>query len=159
MDTISNKFHTIAVILIIIFCFALTPVTLQNDTYYTIKIGEYIMENGITGIDPFSWHDGLSYTFPHWAYDVLMYKIYDIGGFNLIYFSTVFFSCILGVRSNNRLYPSFSLLNLPLTPTFINWGLNLKSASFSSIVSPIVLIKFACSPTSLIGPLLNSALS
>ncbi len=97
MDTISNKFHTIAVILIIIFCFALTPVTLQNDTYYTIKIGEYIMENGITGIDPFSWHDGLSYTFPHWAYDVLMYKIYDIGGFNLIYFSTVFFSCILGV--------------------------------------------------------------
>ena len=97
MDSISNKFHTIAIILILVFCFAVTPVTLQNDTYYTIKIGEYIMENGITGMDPFSWHEGLSYTFPHWAYDVLMYKIYDIGGFNLIYLSTVFFSCLLGV--------------------------------------------------------------
>ena len=34
------RFHTMAVILIIIFCAAITPVTLQNDTYYTIKIGE-----------------------------------------------------------------------------------------------------------------------
>lgn len=97
MDNVSNKFHTIAIILILVFCFAITPVTLQNDTYYTIKIGEYVMENGITGLDPFSWHEGLTYTFPHWAYDVLIYKIYDIGGFNLIYFSTVFFSCLLGI--------------------------------------------------------------
>ena len=37
------RFHTMAVILIIIFCAAITPVTLQNDTFYTIKIGEYII--------------------------------------------------------------------------------------------------------------------
>ena len=36
------KFNILAIFIIIIFSFALTPKTLQNDTYYTIKIGEYI---------------------------------------------------------------------------------------------------------------------
>ena len=35
----------IAIILIAIFCIAMTPVTLQNDTFYTIKIGEQITKN------------------------------------------------------------------------------------------------------------------
>lgn len=40
----SVKFTILAVILIAIFCVALTPVTLQNDTYYTIKVGEHIAQ-------------------------------------------------------------------------------------------------------------------
>ena len=44
----SIRFNTMAIILIIIFCIAITPKTLQNDAYYTIKIGQYILENGIT---------------------------------------------------------------------------------------------------------------
>ena len=44
----SIRFNTMAIILIIIFCIAITPKTLQNDTYYTLKIGQYILENGIT---------------------------------------------------------------------------------------------------------------
>lgn len=47
------KFTIIAVVLIAIFCIAITPVTLQNDTYYTIKIGEHIQNNGIDMKDPF----------------------------------------------------------------------------------------------------------
>ena len=39
---ISIRFTMMAVLLITILCIALTPRTLQNDTYYTIKIGEYI---------------------------------------------------------------------------------------------------------------------
>lgn len=42
------KFNIIAIISIVIFAFAISPKTLQNDTFYTIKIGEYILENGIT---------------------------------------------------------------------------------------------------------------
>ena len=53
----SIKFTILAVILIAIFCVSLTPVTFQNDTYYTIKVGEHIAQNGIDGQDPFSWHD------------------------------------------------------------------------------------------------------
>ena len=34
----STKFTILAVILIVIFCIAITPVTLQNDTFYSIKV-------------------------------------------------------------------------------------------------------------------------
>lgn len=90
------RFHTMAILLIIIFCAAIVPVTLQNDTYYTIKIGEYILENGVTMQEPFAWHENLEYTFPHWAYDVLIYTIYNIGGMTGIYISTIVFASLLG---------------------------------------------------------------
>ena len=73
------KFNILAIISIILFCFALSPITLQNDTFYTIKIGELILENGIDMKDHFSWNEDLPYTYPHWAYDVGMYLIYESG--------------------------------------------------------------------------------
>lgn len=91
------SFNVIAVICILIFCVAITPITLQNDTFYTIKIGEYILENGINmEQDPFSIHD-IPYTYPHWLYDVAIYLVYSIGGMTGIYISTVILACILGV--------------------------------------------------------------
>jgi len=91
------KFTILAVILIAIFCVALTPRTFQNDTYYTIKIGEHILNNGLDGQDPFSWHQDLAYTYPHWAYDVMTYLIYHVGGFTGIYIVTCLLTIILGV--------------------------------------------------------------
>ena len=100
---IKLKFHVLAIFIILIFCFALTPKTLQNDTYYTIAIGEYILDNGIDMQDPFSWHEDLPYTYPHWAYDVATYLVYNfgesvgIGGFTAIYIATAILSMALGV--------------------------------------------------------------
>ena len=91
------KFIVIAIILIAIYSIALTPVTLQNDTYYTIKIGEHIVQNGIDMQDPFSWHEDLSYTYPHWAYDLITYLIYNAFGFTGIYIATCILSVILGI--------------------------------------------------------------
>ena len=51
----SKIFFIVAIILIAMFSLALTPVTLQNDTYYTIEIGKQIMETGIDMQDHFSW--------------------------------------------------------------------------------------------------------
>ena len=93
----SKKFTIMAVILIAIFCFALTPVTLQNDTYYTIKIGEHIVNNGIDMQDPFSWHENLPYTYPHWLYDLITYLIYNLFGMTGIYVTTCILSIILGI--------------------------------------------------------------
>ena len=99
------KFSILAIICIIIFSFALAPVSLQNDTFYTIKIGEHIINNGIDMQDPFSWHEDLPYTYPHWAYDTAVYLIYHLGeisgiadgGMLFIYLSTAILSCVLGV--------------------------------------------------------------
>lgn len=90
------------ILLIIVFCISIVPKTFQNDTYYTIKIGEYILENGITMKDPFSWHENLGYTYPHWAYDVATYLIYNIANFT---------RCIHS-NHNNNIYPrNYSLFN------------------------------------------------
>ena len=95
---ISISFNIIAIICIIIFCFAITPKTLQNDTFYTIKIGEHILQNGIDMQDPFSWHENLSYTYPHWLYDVGTYLVYhNFGGMMGIYITTFILTSILGL--------------------------------------------------------------
>ena len=97
------KFHVIAIFIVIIFSFAITQKTLQNDTYYTVAIGEHILENGIDMKDPFSWHDDLPYTYPHWAYDVGTYLVYElgenigIGGFTAIYIATALLAICLGI--------------------------------------------------------------
>ena len=99
------KFNVLAIICIILFSFSLTPVTLQNDTYYTIKIGEHIINEGIDMQDPFSWHENLPYTYPHWAYDTATYLIYNLGqmtgiadgGMLFIYITTAVLACVLGV--------------------------------------------------------------
>lgn len=93
----SIKFTIIAIILIAIFSIALTPVTFQNDTYYTIKVGEHIAEYGVDGQDPFSWHEDLAYTYPHWGYDLITYFIYQAFGFTGIYIATCILSVILGI--------------------------------------------------------------
>lgn len=97
IDKSSIRFTIMAVVLIAIFCFAISPVTLQNDTFYTIKIGEHILQNGIDMKDPFSWHENLQYTYPHWLYDVVIYLVYSIGGQVGIYISTIVLSITLGL--------------------------------------------------------------
>ena len=92
----SVKFTILALILIAIFCVALTPVTLQNDTYYTIAIGEHIVNYGIDMQDPFSWHENLSYTYPHWLYDLITYIVYSVFGMTGIYIATCILAVILG---------------------------------------------------------------
>ncbi len=91
------RFTIMAVVLIAIFCIAITPISLQNDTFYTIRIGEHITQNGIDMQDPFSWHEDLAYTYPHWLYDVITYFIYDAFGLTGIYIATCILSAILGI--------------------------------------------------------------
>jgi len=91
------QFTILAIVLIIIFSVSVTQVTLQNDTYYTIKIGEHINKYGIDMKDPFSWHEDLSYTYPHWGYDLITYYIYNAFGMTGIYITTCILSSILGI--------------------------------------------------------------
>ncbi len=90
-------FISIAVVLIAIFCFSITPVSFQNDVFYNIKVGEIISKNGIDNQDHFSWNVGLSYTYPHWLYDLIVYFIYSISNFDGLYVVTCILSCFLGI--------------------------------------------------------------
>ena len=97
-------FEIIAIILIALFSFSIAPKTLQNDTFYTVSIGNLIQQNGIDMKDHFSWHDELPYTYPHWLYDLIMSSIYNFGETNLsgggwqaIYISVCALSVLLGI--------------------------------------------------------------
>ena len=97
----------ILILLIAIFCISISPKTLQNDTFYTISIGKHIIEEKqIDMKDPFSWHENLPYTYPHWLYDVIIYLIYNAGGMEGIYISTCIFCAILGIvlyKTNSKI--------------------------------------------------------
>ena len=110
-------FEILAIILISFYSFSIAPKTFQNDIYYTIPIGNLIMENGIDMKDHFSWHKDLPYTYPHWLYDVIMAKIYNFKGWDAIYYSV----CILAIT-------------LGLTVYIVNKKLN-KNQIFSFIIT------------------------
>ena len=113
------KFHIIICVFLAIFCIGLAPKGLQNDTFYTIRVGEYIAQNGIGNLtqDPFSWQE-LPYTFPHWLYDLITYFIYNFFNFEGIYIATCILSCILGISlylissklSKNYIVPFFTTI-------------------------------------------------
>ncbi len=96
-NKINLKFNILAIICISIFIIGLTERTLQNDTYYTITLGKYILNNGIDMMEHFSWHEGLIYTYPHWLYDIFIYIIYNVSGFNGIYISSIILGIVLGL--------------------------------------------------------------
>ena len=79
-----KKYFIISIICIVILCICLMPILFQNDTFYTIKIGDYIVHNGIDMQDHFSIHI-LPYTYPHWLYDCIIYLIYTIAGLTSLY--------------------------------------------------------------------------
>ena len=76
-----NIFILFAVITLFIVSLSLINVEMQNDTFYDIKLGEYIVKNGIDFKDHFSFIPNLKYTYPHWLFDILVYLIYNPFGF------------------------------------------------------------------------------
>ncbi len=93
----SKMFMLFGIILLAFFSVSLTSKTLANDTFYNIKTGEQIVKNGIDMKDHFSWHENLEYTYPHWAFDVGIYFIYNSFGFEGTYILTCILSIILAM--------------------------------------------------------------
>ena len=89
----------ISIIVIILLGIILCNISLSdsNDTFYLIKIGESIFKNGLDLKDHYSWIAGLSYTYPHWLYSILIYFIFHNFGFIGIYLGCIIVFIILGI--------------------------------------------------------------
>lgn len=115
----------LVVFLIIIFVFAIVPRTFQNDTFYTITIGRDILQYGFDGLEHYSWHDGLSYTSPHWLFDVVNYLIYNLYSFDGLYI----FVCIIAVATMLLFYWILRKKNVNWLVAFarnINYSISFK---------------------------------
>lgn len=97
------------IIMIILICIAFSIRVFQNDTFYTIKVGQSILKNGIDMVDHFSWHD-LAYTYPHWLYDIIIYKVYDQFNFDGLYVFTIICFMVVGL--------AFYYINLKLNKSY-----------------------------------------
>lgn len=127
-----------SIIMIIMLCAAFTVKTFQNDTFYTIKVGEAILEHGLDMKDHFSWHQ-LDYTYPHWLFDIIIYKIYDMGGLNALYITNILTFIVIGV--------SFYFITLKRNKSyFLSMGF--------SILAVIMLARFVTMRAQLITYLL-----
>ena len=105
-------------IIIAILTIAVVPKKFQNDTFFNISIGKYILENKIDMQEHFSWISGLTYTYSHWAFDVVIYLIYSRFGFTGIYCFIILFSILINIvlfilltkTSKNSLLAFFTVL-------------------------------------------------
>ena len=124
------------IIFLIIFIIGIIRKELQNDTFYTIKVGESIFKNGIDMLDHFSIHEGLPYTYPHWLYDCIIYLIYKVGSFTGIYISTII------------LYTILVLMVFITSKKITN---NLSVAAFSTFICTISVCGFATARAQLVS--------
>jgi len=83
-----KKFRIFIFSIIIFMCIMITKKVFQNDTFYTIKLGELVLNNGIDMLDHYSFHT-LMYTYPHWLYDVFIFLIYKAFSYTGVYISTI----------------------------------------------------------------------
>lgn len=104
MEKRTKKLTIIFSIIITIFTIGIVLKSFQNDTFFNISIGKYILENGIDMKEHFCWvDDDLDYTYSHWAFDIVIYLIYNSFDFTGIYVSVIIFSVIISVTLFNLL--------------------------------------------------------
>jgi len=135
----NQKFIKWFLIFISLFSIGLIRKSFQNDTFYTIKIGELIFNNGIDMLDHFSFHQNLAYTYPHWLYDCFIYSIYYLGGFPAIYISSIILLLILIflIFKTNRKITS-----------------NISISAFATLVGALAISGFATARAQLISYLI-----
>lgn len=120
------KFYLLLIVTILSMSIILTNKEFQNDTFYNIKVGEQLFKTGIDMKDHFSWIGNLSYTYPHWLYDVIIFFIYNLFDFTGIYISTL-------VLANVLLFTMYITLNDKIKNKYLSYilvvilGLTLKS--------------------------------
>ena len=103
-------------------------INLNNDTYFIIKSGNYILKHGILYIEPFTMHHNFSFVMQQWLSAIIFAVIYKTGGnLGISIFITSLFTVIIylfyklcSCVSDNKYYLSlfltllFSLIMLPI---------------------------------------------
>ncbi len=138
MKKLSFKTFIFYSIIITIFIIGIVPKDFQNDTFFNISIGKYIFKNGIDMQEHWAFTPNLSYTFSHWAFDVVTYIIYNLYNFNGIYIFTIILSSLTYITlfyclTKKYDKPVVSLLLVLLFSYFLRESLTARSQIISFI--------------------------
>lgn len=86
--------NILLLICLIIFSVTIVKKTFQNDTFFTIALGENILENGIDTQEKLVWHEGLENTNPRWLFELLIAGIHNLFDFFGIYVFVMIMACL-----------------------------------------------------------------
>ena len=125
MFSLKRKYRFFGLISILFLCIGLTYKYFQTDTFYMIKLGDFIYHNGIDFLDHYCWVTRLPYTYPHWLYDLFVYFVYSRFNYYGIYVSTI-----------------ITFIFLIFAIYYVNLKLN-KNEFFSIIVSIICIFRLS----------------
>jgi hypothetical protein len=125
-------------IIIIIFIIGIVPREFQNDTFFNISIGKYILENGIDMQEHWAFTQGLTYTFSHWAFDIITYLIYNLYNFKGIYIFTIIISILIYISlfyclTKKSDKPILSLLLVLIFSYFLSHSFTARSQIISFV--------------------------
>lgn len=98
-DTILNeKRHFL---LLTLFFISIIPLVIiyyplfQNDTYWLLNTGKYIIQNGFPYNEPFTIHEGLNFTAQQWLTTIILYLCYSQFGIAALFIlKVILFGCI-----------------------------------------------------------------
>ena len=116
-----NKLAKISKYILLILPLSFAGVTLDNDFWFTINHGRYILEHGFTNVEPFTVHEGLAFSFEKWLTCISFYKIYDwFGAVGMIIFMLLIFALIIWVFYKICLLFSNNNENISILVTCVN---------------------------------------
>jgi hypothetical protein len=109
-----RKFYFFALLFTI--CMMLSRFIIENDTYWLVNTGKYILEHGFPATEPFTIHQGLDFSIQQWLTSVIFYFLFNLGGdillaiFDLfIYMSIciITYKICMNLSSNNKLVSNY----------------------------------------------------
>ena len=138
--------NIILISLLILFTIGNVEVKFQNDTFFDIPIGKYVLENGIDMMDHFTWHTDLTYTYSHWLFGIVEAVLYDVFGFTGIYIMVLLIASITSITifiilnkmGNNK------ILSFLITISAVCIGAHAFAARAQIITFLLFIIEFYC---------------
>ncbi|MBE6161040.1 MAG: hypothetical protein E7158_02300 [Firmicutes bacterium] len=83
-------------LIIMIICLLLIPKTSQNDLYFDLKSGDYLLKYGLDFKDHFSFIEGLKYVNNHYLYNLIILFIFSIKSFSSLFIFYLSLYILLG---------------------------------------------------------------
>ena len=83
-------------VLIALFCITVVPKTFPNDTFFSIKLGDYVLHNGIDFIEHFNFNELVHHN-ARWLFNVIVGLLYNKFDFVGVYIFTIINSVLIGL--------------------------------------------------------------
>ncbi len=97
IDMNNKIMHIMQIIIIAIFIISIVPKEFQNDTFFTIALGERTVNYGIEETDRLVWHENLNFIHLRWLFDVVVYTIFNHWSYAGIYFFVIVVAVLQGI--------------------------------------------------------------